>query len=180
MKQPFLIQRLLKPTGHAIQPFGSFGCTYNGAFKDEAIKLLSPIMTFDYMGSAEYEFGAVPTAFSNMLLLYASDRCRCVSFKIKNKNKDFIEINALCHDSISSSVIEYLQLLYTGDIDYKLKESTNFKHAIDCADFCNRCAGWIELDNPFMFFIDNEMYENVMKLFDKIKNDSQHDVPKVQ
>ena len=53
---PYLVQRLQEPQGgHGMFPFGGGG---NGGFSVDAMKLLASVFTFDYMGAAEYEFGA--------------------------------------------------------------------------------------------------------------------------
>ena len=65
-----LVQRLKKPfmkLGMAIRNSFAFG----GGFKDgglnpEAAALLGEIFSFDYMGAAEYEFGAVADAFKTI------------------------------------------------------------------------------------------------------------------
>ena len=72
LKESWLIQRLERPRTFKVQgkavdnPF-SFGGGYkNGGLTDEAMDLIRPIMSFDYMGAAEFEFGAVPETLSKI------------------------------------------------------------------------------------------------------------------
>ena len=53
------LQRLVSP---GMNPF-SFGAG-GGGISAEAKELLSNLFWFDYMGAAEYEFGAVPSALA--------------------------------------------------------------------------------------------------------------------
>ena len=67
-----LIQRLNRPynpeslAGKHGNPFAFGGGYKNGGLSDEAMDILKDIFSFDYMGAAEYEFGAVPKALSAM------------------------------------------------------------------------------------------------------------------
>lgn len=62
----YLIQRLLPPAkkDHPFSgwnnPFAFGGGYRNGGLSEEAVNLIEDIFTCDYMGAAEYEFGALP------------------------------------------------------------------------------------------------------------------------
>ncbi|KKS64951.1 MAG: hypothetical protein UV32_C0003G0012 [Candidatus Collierbacteria bacterium GW2011_GWF2_42_51] len=58
-----LIQRLEKPIGRA-SPFSFGGGLKNGGLSKEAMDVLGDIFNFDYMGSSEFEWGAVPAALN--------------------------------------------------------------------------------------------------------------------
>jgi hypothetical protein len=64
----YLIQRLEEPWGGMAQfkdnPFSFGGGLRNGGLSQEAMDLIRGIWSFDYMGSAEFEFGAVPEALN--------------------------------------------------------------------------------------------------------------------
>lgn len=70
MKRTWLVQRLRKPYNHpafgADNPFSFGGGLRNGGLNDEAMGLLRGIFSFDYMGAAEFEFGAIPQAFDRL------------------------------------------------------------------------------------------------------------------
>lgn len=69
-KNPYLVQRLRAPTHGFEQEINeafSFGDGYkNGRLGEKAMKLLCSIFSFDYMGAAEFEFGAVPEALRHI------------------------------------------------------------------------------------------------------------------
>lgn len=67
MEQSRLIQRLTAPINNKLgidNPF-SFGAG-GGRLQPEAMKLLAPVLNFEYMMAAEYEFGAVPEGLSKI------------------------------------------------------------------------------------------------------------------
>ena len=71
MKSSWLIQRLNKPYGEnpfglKDNPFAFGGGLVNGGLSHEAMDILRGIFSFDYMGAAEFEFGAVPKALQTI------------------------------------------------------------------------------------------------------------------
>jgi hypothetical protein len=80
IERPWLIQRLQKPwkiaedanplfkamVAGAAGPFSFGGGYVNGGLSKEANKILGEIFQFDYMGSAEFEFGEVPKALGRI------------------------------------------------------------------------------------------------------------------
>jgi hypothetical protein len=102
IERPYLIQRLQKPlrvpenanpllkamAGGAAGPF-SFGGSYvRGGLTEEANKALGEIFMFDYMGSSEFEWGAVPKALSGL----AQDNKNLKAFEVVVDMKD-VELN---------------------------------------------------------------------------------------
>ena len=69
-RTPWLIQRLHKPESFKLagvetdNPFSFGGGLINGGLSKEAMDLLRPIFSFDYMGAAEFEFGEVSKALT--------------------------------------------------------------------------------------------------------------------
>lgn len=71
VRRTYLIQRLNRPWQVAAfkgkdNPFSFGGGMKNGGLSDEAMGLLRDIFEFDYMGAAEFEFGAVPEALNRI------------------------------------------------------------------------------------------------------------------
>lgn len=64
-KQPYLIQRIEPPITF-INPFSFGGGLRNGGLLPEAMSLLKGIFSFDYMGSAEFEYGAIPNSLDHI------------------------------------------------------------------------------------------------------------------
>lgn len=64
MKNVYYVQRLL--SAGDIPPFAFGGGKVNGGISPDVMKLLNKVFSFDYMGSAEFEWGAVPTAIKSL------------------------------------------------------------------------------------------------------------------
>src|SRR4051812_12009846 len=66
-KKPYLVQRLEKPRNGGVMGLASAfsfgGGLVNGGLSKEAMGMLKIIFSFNYMGSSEFEYGAVPAAF---------------------------------------------------------------------------------------------------------------------
>ena len=171
MQRTYLIQRLQKPyeiKGNEdfkkwINSFSFGGGLKDGGLSDEAMNLIKSIWRFDYMGSAEFEWGAVPESLSN-IFKYCQKK-NTVAGTITDFKKD---IYYLCHEEVRQQVIDVIKELYKKDYNYQLKEPCHLKRSIEREDDCdahNSALGWLELDNDFMFFIDKEMFEKTLELF---------------
>jgi hypothetical protein len=153
-KEPYLIQRLTescaKEEGLLSQLAESLsfgGGRLRGGFSEEAWNVVRQIFSFDYMGSAEFEWGAVPQSFSNI----ARNRKEYISFSkifkgskyqtyevpVGKKRRKIIDMPArevtiyvLCHSDIKEQIDSYLEKLRQGDYGnsgVSLKEGTRFR-----------------------------------------------------
>lgn len=164
MKSTHLIQRLEKPRGF-INPFSFGGGLRNGGMSAKAMDILKTIMSFDYMGSAEFEWGAVPAAFEFIAKQAAENNIRVYSMKVNN-----IYIYCLFPIQYFEEVYTRIKQLIEDEHKFRLQEHCGLKDVIyPNARYTSSTVGWIEIDNGFMFFTDFEMYQNVCKLFG-IKN----------
>lgn len=181
MDRSWLVQRLTKPRGGVLgladNPF-SFGGGYkNGGLSDEAMGLLRGIFSFDYMGAAEFEFGAVPKALQ--ALARDGDQLTAGSFEILLsqvaphwRNKDRPERGAmatvytLCRTGHAAEVEERIRGWAKDGVTSRLKEGTRLSDALRPTEewHADKC-GWLELDNGFFFFTDREMWEQTCRLF---------------
>lgn len=158
MVATYLIQRLQTPIG-AANPFSFGGGLHNGGLSDNAMKLLMGIFSFDYMGAAEFEWGAVPRA-----LHFIAERAEAGSLVTGKLDGP---VYYVCPVSYQKDVIERITNLRTDEYKFRLKEhcglqayfSPNHKRSIFTT------LGWLELDNGFAFFVDIEMYKKFCKLF---------------
>ena len=164
MKRPSYIQRLNKPTNF-INPF-SFGGggLVNGGLSEDGLKIIQDIFSFDYMGAAEFEWGAVPTALQSLAKL-----------SIKNKLMTSIlndKIYVIAPKDIIEDVLAWIEDASKKDYGHNLKEYLGLKSALEDK---SKFVGWLKIERdkdceePFMFFIDKDMYDNACKLF-KLKN----------
>ena len=154
MKGTYLIQRLNKPQdlsalGIKDNPF-SFGGGYkNGGLSDEAMKYLRGIFSFDYMGAAEFEWGAVPEALNFIA------RATLLSGRVKIGDK---EIYYLCPITYEIEIRNRLKLLCEDKI--QLHEWSGLAHKIG-QDY----VGGLEIDNGWFFFVDKTVFEKTCALF---------------
>src|SRR3972149_3511420 len=100
MKTPYYIQRLGKP--YSTTPFSFGGGLINGGLADEAMKMLDSIFSFDYMGSAEFEWGAVPTALQSLANLSSKNE---LSTTIVDE-----KIYIICPPNIMKDVVKWITL----------------------------------------------------------------------
>jgi hypothetical protein len=193
MNQSNLIQRLEAPWfrtlpdgSRADNPFNFGGGLKNGGLSEDAMKLLRDIFSFDYMGAAEFEFGAVPEALQ--LIAQKSGKGELVAFSILPKDKDvgpiyakrgendkpplaFDTIYVICGNGDEAEVERRIRLAAKGKEGYyrkpgdlSLKEPTRLASVLRGEEFA-KTRGWLELDNGFFFFVDKDMYEKTAKLF---------------
>ena len=167
LRSTYLVQRLRKPyTGNTDNPFNFGGGLLRGGMNEEGYRVLNQIFTFDYMGSAEFEFGIVPKAIDAIAKGFIEGNGVTGEIKI-----DGVPVYYLTHKNAEKETIRRIEDLskdpYVTKI--RLKEWTNFDDAIAARngrlvnkrglDLAMDCIGWIELDNNFMFFVDKEAFE---------------------
>lgn len=169
MDRTWLIQRLNKP--YEVQndmtklanAFSFGGGLVNGGLTKEAMALLSPLFTFDYMGSAEFEFGAVPETLSKIVEHRKDyvDFTTGITFKFKDwKTKEtktgMHDVFIICNKADKDEVVDRISKFAKDECYGKTKDSVNFNRALGEAEYTERLIGWLELDNGYMFFKDHE------------------------
>lgn len=190
MKDTWLVQRLetprqLKLGGVAVKdnPF-SFGGGYkNGGLSDDAMALLREIFSFDYMGAAEFELGAVPTVLGEIAKLADKKKLLASTMEIPlSKVNDAYNYERKKRSDPTGSATVYL-LCARGDVEEvsgrvaiwahrgyasRLKEPTLLNNVLrprEHDEYPSLVAGWLELDNGFMFFTSEEMWRKTCELF---------------
>lgn len=179
-RESWLIQRLERPRrAHPLlgpdNPFSFGGGLRNGGLSDEAMGLLRGIFSFDYMGSAEFEFGAVPEALNKIAKRASEYLAASFTIPLSAVHKDFREkgpeptgeatVYILCRADHTLGVIRrirgWAKKPYGG-----LKEVTHLSSVLRPAgDWTPRVCGWLELDNGFFFFTDEAMWRASADLF---------------
>jgi hypothetical protein len=167
MERSYLIQRLMKPTDPS--PF-SFGGTGNGGIGKDNLAILNKVFSFDYMGAAEFEFGAVPETF-NRIIENASDfvkgsmkvHWKALQWKTRKMVEGNGEVYFLCHKEQRKEVKKRIAGWAMGD-----NLSGHPKCGVRLCDSFDdqKYHGWFELDNGFFFFTDKTMWENTCGLFE--------------
>jgi hypothetical protein len=168
--RPWLIQRLTKPiqgTGPLAALANAFsfgGGLKNGGLSDKGMEMLKSVMSFDYMGASEFEWGALPKALQR-LAGYA------------NKNElIFNTINTkplltyyICNKEHKDDVVQYIKA--AAKQEPRLKERINYARQLEKFDAERGAVGWIVVDEhdygcpPFMWFIDETMFNGVKGIF---------------
>lgn len=160
LKSTWLVQRLEKPIGRK-NPFSFGGGLVNGGLSNEAMELLCPIFSFDYMGSSEFEHGIIPEFFQT----------------VGENPEEFIGTDMVLNSTRVYVICRYLQEASIKNRIYEMAyERIRAKHhiglniAVGLSEWYRRenCPhiGWIELDNGFMFFVSREAFEKTMELLD--------------
>ncbi len=134
----------------------------------ESEKGIDSIVQFDYMGSSEYEFGALP----NSLARIRKDINKYTYLDIPIGNK---VISVFCKDSQKSEVNQYLQEIALGRM--RMKERSCFdelinpsKHDIERqAKYPLKINFWWDIENDIMFWIKNIDFEKKFKDIIQIK-----------
>lgn len=184
-RRSWLVQRLKEPRnlppGHQLAPllevFSFGGGLKNGGLSDEAMALVREVWSFDYMGAAEFEFGAVPEALSRI----AKGQPAASSFVIplaevaanwRSKDKTTPEGDATIYvlapkgweDEIERRVRAWAA--DSHDDEFRLKEPTRLSDALrPVEEWDSETCGWLEISNGFLFFSSREMWEKACALF---------------
>jgi hypothetical protein len=186
-QNPYLVQRLKLPTETAIgkvrvDQIFAFGGGGSG-LSPEAWEILKPLFEFDYMGAAEFEFGAFPKSLSKMLKkplvtyqleLSADDHkgnparnwgAKGPAFGPKAGGTVYVICQAGHEEFTKDAIHGYaMETLHT-------KEYVGLAEALDPTPNVERKAwnkptvGWYELPNGFFFFTDKPMYERTLAVF---------------
>lgn len=161
----YLIQRLLTPK-NGINPFSFGGGLVNGGIKPGDMSVLSQVMSFDYMGSAEFEWGAVPAAIKFLAELSGNEKG---FFPKKNRLVigEYKKVFYLCPKVYEQGVKNLIDSLLENEYKLRLKEYCGLSDRLNNkgGEFRKDNVGWLELDNGFFFFTDEEMFKATAALF---------------
>lgn len=181
MRGSWLVQRLKKPsTRQSVfgpdNPFAFGGGLRNGGLTDEAMGLLRGIFSFDYMGAAEFEFGAVPKALQGLAADVRDLTAFTVSIPLTEVPRNWRDksktvptgdalVYVLCRKGHADEVRARIWA-WAGEAYPHLKESLNLASTLrPVSEYDGETAGWLELDNGFFFSTDREMWAQTCDLF---------------
>lgn len=167
MSSSWLIQRLQKPRYRVVDgkkidnPFSFGGGFRNGGLSEGVMTYLREIFSFDYMGSAEFEFGAVPAAIAFLAEQATEDNLI---------TGEIVGVHYVCPKPYEEEVKIRLKGM-------KKKESRDTKEHVGLSDYFKKDAsehdrknlGWLELDNGYAFFVDKEMFEGFVAFLGRFK-----------
>lgn len=180
MRRSWLVQRLNKPLsfnarlGIKDNPFAFGGGLKNGGLSDDAMDLIRDVWSFDYMGAAEFEFGAVPKALRE--IAGAKLITFIISVPLAEVPKNWrdhsdatpdgeSDVYVICPERFRDGVTERVNAWARNEYP-SLKERLGFTSALRPFEYWDhRRGGWLELDNGFLFFTDRDMWEKACRLF---------------
>lgn len=186
MRRTWLIQHLDRPMGPSIlgrdNPFAFGGGLRNGGLSPAAMDLLRDLWSFDYMGAAEFEFGAVLEALQKIARAAEEGQLAATTFSIplkdvakdtwRDKSKKDPEgeatIYLLCPEPWGGEAQQRITVLARERWNPDLKESTRLAEVlrpVPDAEWTPDTCGWLELDNGFLFFTDRDMWAGACALF---------------
>lgn len=129
---------------------------------DEVGEVFQEIMSFEYMGSSEFEWGALPKSLEFAIIHandndYISAEIDIVGYKGNSKSVYYI-----CHKDIEENVCMWLKKAGKGEHP-RTQEAVRLNYVLNGDEI--RTCGWYDFDNKFWFFTDRNMFLNVKKLF---------------
>jgi hypothetical protein len=186
-RKPYLVQRLLKPykteevksekaslLKKMANAFSFGGGLINGGISNGAMEKISKIWRYDYMGAAEFEFGAVPESLERMAkgrkgLTAGSIEVTAKAYEyagLKRKlQKAESNVFYVCPKSIEENVREWIPILAdeTGK-DFHTKEGVFLAQNVLGREYHTERVGWHDISNDFLFFTDRQMFEGFCSL----------------
>ena len=174
MNSTYLVQRLKKPyKTDKINPYAFGGGLRNGGICEDGMKLIKDVFRFDYMGSAEFEFGAVPEAlakiaenFEKLVAFTVHIPYQYKYWKDDKVKKGIKPVYVICEKEHREEVVirikKYAKNDYNNTKERICLNENLAKDNIDDLDI----VGWLELNNGFLFFSDKEMFDKTCNIFD--------------
>ena len=180
LRRSWLVQRLRKPRNFGPlggNPFAFRGGLKNGGLSDEAMEIIGCVFGFDYMGAAEFEFGAVPKALHE--IAKAADKGKLAAFPFdialsavepnwrdrKSPAPDgSATVYVLCPRDWGAEVERRVREWAAKD--HTMKEPTHLPNTLrPYSEWDGDTVGWLELDNGFFFFTDADMWARTCSIF---------------
>jgi hypothetical protein len=141
MKTPYLIQR-----GQIKRPLGDF--------RDQR---LSKAVALDYMGSSEFEFGALPKSFREIEKVVDKANLRVIP-EIKDKEGKSLRVFSVLTDEEWIQYLPYLHKMREGKLH--CKECVRFEASREPSKYSN-CDFWWDIENHVMWSFDKSFMNSI-------------------
>lgn len=167
MEKTRLIQRLLKPlpplrsAKGGFNPFSFGGGLRNGGLAEKTAEALSKIWEFDCMGFAEFEWGVVPQALEEIAGYIKAGKAATGTVTLKENTPVYY----ICRKGLEGNVEKRIEVLAGREGKLKLKAHCGLQDYLKGEEYASDYAGWLELNNGFMVFVDEEMYTATLSFF---------------
>lgn len=136
-----------------------------GTFENRDFKKgIDSIVLFDYMGSAEFEFGALPESLGRI----RKNITEYVYLQVSIKGKP---ITVFCKESQKPEIENYLNELAEGKM--QLKSYSDFNSYIKPTYSKNRTDFWWDIENDVMFWKNDLLFENKFRKLIETKPQTQ-------
>ncbi len=182
MERSRLIQRLKRPYDlkddnplkKISNAFAFGGGLKNGGLTPEGAEILAAVCTFDYMGAAEYEWGAVPEALAKIGDLRVKEELASVKIHLSLKDAASSKtIHIWCKASDVPEVSTRIGEWAKKEPGYPSENRDMIGLARTLSDIegtsdepHQEVCGWLELNNGFLFTTDDKMAERFDILFE--------------
>lgn len=169
-EKTWLVQRLTRPWEKKF-PEKGFELDKEGKFTEDSIDRRQGVCGYDYMGSAEFEFGTIPAAVRG----FYQGRDSLATYELPVEAKDIrVGFNTrklvakdttfyvICRKGDEEEVTKRIRTILVDTMPLKERP-----HVYDIFDHENlsRVWGWFELNNGFYFFADKEMFEGMFFMY---------------
>lgn len=167
-KTPHLVQRLLKPY-ERMNKFEE-GIIVKKGLVGETADIIGHIMDFQYMGSAEFEWGALPKSLEYAIRYAKDDDYVSCEIDVFSHNSNIHPVFYICHKDMEEQVVSWI-IKAAKNLHPRCKEGVGLQNSIDNKDKHDPqmrsfvTVGWYDLENRFWFFTDRKMFLDVKRLF---------------
>ncbi len=156
MNKTYLVQRLEKPR-HYLNPCSFYAWLDKEGRSKKVSQIVKHIWRFDCMRASEFKLGIIPRALEHIAKY--SQEGRAVTGQLQLGKK----VLYLCENNMKDGVEDTIGKIAKGR--QSLLEPALLKESIEGKGYVRTYRGWLELDNGYMFFIDEGMFHNSIRLF---------------
>ena len=123
---------------------------------DEPIQGIDHIVELDYMGSAEFEFGALPKSLKRMCR--KADSLTITESALQAINGE--KIHVIYTSPVDEVLVHIMAMAYNR---YRLKEMPRIAEALNAPDTRRYSNFWWDIDNDYMFVLGKKHAEAVVQ-----------------
>ena len=181
MISTYLLQRLKKPVNEKRYSIGR--AFSKVSMSEEAWEITKELCEFDYMGAAEYEFGTINTTMHSLAAAAQREGLSSFSFVMRPQDRKLntsrqrkqpklrfpapksVRVMGICQTYRLAEIREHTKSLCSDEYKHNFKRGPLINSALDpIEDWETDLRGWIDLDNDYMFFCDEDMWRGFCSL----------------
>ena len=137
--------------------------------------MISEIWRYDYMGSAEFEFGDLPKSLEHIAKKHKNYTIGSVKVKVSGKLKysdktkitkegDVFFVTEAKYFDDTKKWIETMAKGEGYEQNYRTKENVGLNSHLIGKEYSEDNTGWHDIHNHYLFFTDKSMCEKFCKL----------------